>query len=247
MRIIEYKIPTQIFVKAEITKLSPLPITNNSDNYYMIIPTVTSILPDNIMFIQETMLVAPCTTSNYIPKLVKLGVSLSQSMATALPKGIELKLLVIDNIPNQLHITDISSIKNSNKNVQQMVVPMNSERIVSNINNDNVLMSDGVKVHADNTQRGLLNAIDNALLKNEGYTNTNTYAPAQNNSAEPIINEIELIEAQSSNNVNNSIIVENNMNSPIKRGRGRPRKNPMTEVAKEAQSEFQNILLEKRN
>ena len=49
MRIFEYKISKNIYVKAEITKLTPFPINNDTDNYFIVIPSVISVLPNNVM------------------------------------------------------------------------------------------------------------------------------------------------------------------------------------------------------
>ena len=241
MRIIEYKIPNQIFVKAEITKLTPLPITNDTNSYNMVIPSVTSSLPNNIMFIQETLLIPPYTTSNYIPKIVKLGVTLSQSMATALPKGIELKLLVIDNIAAQLNITDVSNVKANNK-LQQRFVPIDSDNVVRKLEeNDNVILTDDAKIPVDKERKHLLDSIDNVILKREGYTVGNVV-----NDVQPIIKEVELPNQNTHHqeSLQPQILTNVDNGAPIKRGRGRPRKNPIAELSKEAKNEFQTLLLE---
>ena len=243
LRIIEYKIPTQIFVKAEITKLSPLPIVNNSNNYNIVIPSVVTNLPDNIMFIQETLIVNPNSTENYIPKLIKLGVTLSQSMATSLPKGIELKLLIIDNISAQFNIDDITTIKSndSKKNNQSPIMQVDSNSIKKNIDN-NVIISDGDKIKVDNERKFLLDTVDKMLDKQEEKLRTISTNTIGNNSAVPIVNELPIQEQQQ----DQIIINEGDKTLPQKRGRGRPRKYPIAELTnheKEARNEFKTLML----
>ena len=69
MRIFEYKISKNIYVKAEITKLTPFPINNDTDNYFIVIPSVISVLPNNVMFIPKTMIIDPHTKADMSPKL----------------------------------------------------------------------------------------------------------------------------------------------------------------------------------
>ena len=200
MKIIEYKIPSQIYVKAEITKLIALPINNSSDNYYMIIPSVISTLPDNVMFIQETLLVPPHSVVNYIPKIVKLGVTLSQSLPTKLTKGIDIRLLVIDNI-NNLSITGNDVVKK---------VQAKSNKIENNYNKDNIFVSDGVKVVVDDQRKQLLGAIDEVIVNNEmaveSLNNKNN-----NISQQPIVKEVNLeVDKLNTLNDNNNVINNNN-------------------------------------
>ena len=53
MRILNYRIQSTINVKAEITKLTGFPIKNETDSFYLVVPTLISTLPGNVMFIQE--------------------------------------------------------------------------------------------------------------------------------------------------------------------------------------------------
>ena len=247
MRIIEYKIPTQIFVKAEITKLSALPITNNSNNYYIVIPSVVTNLPDNIMFIQETLIINPNSTANYVPKLIKLGVTLSQSMATALPKGIELKLLIIDNVDAQFNINDVTTIKSNekkNNNNTSPIMQVDSNSIKRNINeDDNVIISDGDKIRVDRERKYLLDTVDKMLIKHEIQQDNISYGNTINigdNSASAIVNEITIQQEQQDQIISSE--------APIKkRGRGRPRKYPIAQLTnheKEVQTEFKTLMLE---
>ena len=248
MRIIEYKIPTQIFVKAEITKLSALPITNNSNNYYIVIPSIITNLPDNIMFIQETLIINPNSTANYVPKLIKLGVTLSQSMATALPKGIELKLLIIDDINAQFNINDVTTIKSNEKrngnNNTSPIMQVDSNSIKKDISDDNVIISDGDKVKVDQERKYLLDTVDRMLVKNEiQQVNASYINNVGDNSAKPIVNEVAIQEEKQQDQIISS-------EAPIKRGRGRPRKYPIAQLTtheKEVQKEFETLMLEEED
>ena len=114
MRVLNYKITSPINVKAEITRLPSFPITNETDSYYLVIPVLESVLPDNVAYIQECMLIEPHTTKQFVPKFVKLGVSLSTSLATKLNKGVELRLMLIEDILNNVAIHSVSSISTNN-------------------------------------------------------------------------------------------------------------------------------------
>lgn len=172
MKIVEYLISSQIFVKPEITKLSPWSIKNESDNFYIIIPTVTSQLPDNVMFIQETLIVDPHSSSQYIPKLIKLSMNLSQSFATKLPNGIKIRLLIIDDIKSLSTITGSSVVKGSIQSINQEIIKSDELDIKSNKKSETDI---------------LLSAIDKKLIDNSSLN-----LKAEDNSVEPMINEIML-------------------------------------------------------
>ena len=236
MRILEYKIPNQIFVKAEITKLTPLPINNNSDNYYLLIPSVSSTLPDNVMFVQETLLIPPHTTSNYIPKIVKLGVTISESLATPLSKGIEIKIVILDNIVNEISaLTDSSYVKAKLlKKKETGTIPVDMQEL-----NNNTYVTDGSTVKVDGERSKLLGNIDRILEKQESKMSNNIqevqslrHPVTVEELTIPIVNRESEVAYQTDDNSQVRIDQNTQPQVPIKRGRGRPRKTPA--VAQEA-------------
>lgn len=196
MKIVEYLIPTQIYVKPEITKLSPWPIKNTSDNFYIIIPTVTSPLPDNVMFIQETLIVDPHSSAQYIPKFVKLGMNLSQSFAVKIPSGVKIRLLVIDDV-RSMSITETSVMKNT---AASSMEHLKEEQVVV--------------LHSETGD--ILSAIDKKL-NGESMT-----SKADDNSATPIVNEIELEPGDP---------IQAPQQEPVKRKRGRPPKHKQVDLS----------------
>lgn len=241
MRILEYKIPSQLYVKAEITKLTPLPIPNNTDKYYLVIPSLNSTLADNVMFIQETLLIPPHTTLSYTPKIVKLGVTLSESLATSLPKGIEIKILILDNIDNEISaVTESTSVRvrNTKKSNNNANIPVDVESLqkMSVTNNTSSYISDGKSYKVDKERSGILSMIDNAILEKEQKDNKiDDNAHYQNSSVTveelniPIVgkNNDDQEEHEDEKSYQSSTIP-----TAVKRGRGRPRKVPL--VAQEA-------------
>nr|DAE84990.1 MAG TPA: hypothetical protein [Caudoviricetes sp.] len=125
MRIINYRIFKPVHVKTEVTKLTSLPITNSTDSYYLVTPIIINDLPNDVVFLSESILIAPNSTYNYIPKLVKVGANLNSSFTTILPKGIEIKVVVIDSLGSEsLTITSTESYKASGKGDNLTVTPM---------------------------------------------------------------------------------------------------------------------------
>ena len=225
MRVLEYKIQKQIFVKAEITKLTAYPIVNNSDNFYLVIPTLISELPDNIMFIQENILVNPHTTVNYIPKVVKLGVTLSQSVASQLPRGIEIKLIIFDNITDEVQsVTNIDYIKAKNERAKK-------NNNIDDNKNKNAYVYDGQKVIVGEEQYNILQGIDKILERKENRQDVIQQDENQNKKVQMQPN---LLQQDTSSNTTNQVV--------NKRGRGRPRKNPV--VLQDEPSVLQSILTE---
>ena len=151
MQIFNYKISKNIFVKAEITKLTPFPIKNDTDNYYVVIPSVVSQLPNNVMFIPKIMIIDPHTNAEYTPEIVKLGVTLAESISTGLSKGIEIKLLIIDNVEDLADISSITTVK---------IEGANKSKREKNTKNDNIQKEENSKPF-DKEQEYLLRAIDN--------------------------------------------------------------------------------------
>lgn len=150
MQIFNYKISKNIFVKAEITKLTPFPIKNNTDNYFVVIPSIVSQLPNNVMFIPKTIIIDPHTNAEYTPEIVKLGVTLAESISTGLPKGIEIKLLIIDNVKDLTDVSSITTVK---------IEGANKSKRDKNIKNDNIQKEENSKPF-DEEQAYLLKAID---------------------------------------------------------------------------------------
>lgn len=231
MRVLEYKIHKQIFVKATITSLAPCPIVNDSDNFYLVIPTLNSELPDDILFIQEAILVSPHTNTNYIPKVVKLGVTLSQSVASQLPRGIEIKLIIFDNINNEIQsVTNVDYIKAKN----------DRKKKDDNENKDNTktYIYDGQKIKVDKDQYNILKSIDQALERKEKKPNVLQQEKNQNTQVyqlQPSLHSS--TKDDSTTNVLSEV--------PIKRGRGRPRKTPVAkQEAEDNPSILQSILSE---
>ena len=169
MKIVEYSISSQLFVKPEITRLSPWTIQNDSDNFYIIIPTVTSQLPDNVMFIQETLIVDPHTKNQYVPKLIKLNMNLTQSYSVKIPNGIKIRLLIIDDVKDLSSIEESKIIKGSKEYSNHIInKPLVVEKQSNNVD-------------------PLLSSIDNKLNEDNSLN-----LKAEDNSATPIISEITL-------------------------------------------------------
>lgn len=234
MRILEYKMQHNIFVKSEITKLSPLNIKNDSDNYNLVIPSLISELPDNIMFIQECIIINPKSSINYIPKLIKLGINISQSFATPLPKGIEIRLLIIDNISDQINNVSSYELKHVKNNNSANVI----DNTAVNSNNKSTYITDNTKVNVDNNTMMLLQSIDNKLLNNN-----NDMGGFKDNTSKPIVNEFDIALSETKSN---SITQQNH----TKRGRGRPRKystNSDAEMEMIAQNEIEKLALQQND
>ena len=245
MRILNYKIQSAINVKAEITKLTGFPIKNETDSFYLVIPTLISTLPDNVMFIQETLLIEPHSIKDYIPKVVKLGVTLSQSSATKLPRGIEIKLIVIDDIKNELsNISSTMNIRSKNTKNNTTNIDKNDVTTISMANTkNNTYLSGGEIYKTDRQQIGLLATIDNVIMKNE--QNTVNEINNRYNEDDDITDDQEVIvteelpsqvinQTYNDDSVTDSaqdqnLPTQSSVNQVIKRGRGRPRKNPVIE------------------
>lgn len=245
MRILNYKIQSAINVKAEITKLTGFPIKNETDSFYLVIPTLISTLPDNVMFIQETLLIEPHFIKDYIPKVVKLGVTLSQSSATKLPRGIEIKLIVIDDIKNELsNISSTMNIRSKNTKNNTTNIDKNDVTAISMANTkNNTYLSGGEIYKTDRQQIGLLATIDNVIMKNE--QNTVNEINNRYNEDDDITDDQEVIvteelpsqvinQTYNDDSVTDSAQDQNSptqssVNQVVKRGRGRPRKNPVIE------------------
>ena len=245
MRILNYKIQSAINVKAEITKLTGFPIKNETDSFYLVIPTLISTLPDNVMFIQETLLIEPHSIKDYIPKVVKLGVTLSQSSATKLPRGIEIKLIVIDDIKNELsNISSTMNIRSKNTKNNSTNIDKNDVTTISMANTkNNTYLSGGEIYKTDKQQIGLLATIDNVIMKNE--QNTVNEINNRYNEDDDITDDQEVIvtEELPSQVINQTYnddsvidsaqdqnsLTQSSVNQVVKRGRGRPRKNPVIE------------------
>ena len=223
MRLLEYNIKSQVFIKAEITKLTAYPIKNDSDNYYVVIPIIKTDLPNNIMFLNETIIVDPHSTANYVPKFIKMGVTLSQSMATALPNGVSIRLLIIDNIEN-MSIDNIQHITVHNKNSN------NSTNKPTNPNKLGSYVTDNRIVKTDINTMDILSVIDSKLDKDVVVDNK-----FKDNSIEPDISEIEIKTKPAAPKKNIPLDANGN---PIKRGRGRPRKYPLPSDAQQISTEI---------
>lgn len=125
VRVINYRIFKPIHVKTEVTKLTALPITNNTDSYYLVTQIIINDLPNDVIFLNESILIAPHTTYNYIPKLLKVGANLNSSFTSILPKGVEIKVIILDSIGGQdLAITSTESYKASGSGDNITVTPM---------------------------------------------------------------------------------------------------------------------------
>lgn len=200
MRILEYRIKKQISVKAEITTLIPFPIDNDSDNYCLVIPSVISELPNNVMFIQDILIVEPHSKVNYYPKIVKLGITINQTITTLLPKGIELKILILDNIKDEVFKVDsIESLKLNSRSFNQ-----------SDNNKDLSYVSDGSVIKPkDKEQFSILQKIDNVLESKSNYKKEKEVESIQQDNIEISVKPQVAEEQQ----------------PVVKRGRGRPRKN----------------------
>lgn len=159
MKIIQYEVNNSVFIKAEPTKLTPLPLNNDSDGYYLVIPSIVSELPDDIMFIAESILVPPHSHIQYYPKMVKMGVSLSQSIATKITTGIVIKLIVIDNINEQITVNESYTIKTGSKRTPTPQPP--------------APVSDGITIKADPNTLGILTMIDKQIDKREKMYDNN--------------------------------------------------------------------------
>lgn len=245
MRILNYKIQSAINVKAEITKLTGFPIKNETDSFYLVIPTLISTLPDNVMFIQETLLIEPHSIKDYIPKVVKLGVTLSQSSATKLPRGIEIKLIVIDDIKNELsNISSTMNIRSKNTKNNTTNIDKNDVTAISMANTkNNTYLSGGEIYKTDRQQIGLLATIDNVIMKNEQNTVNeinNRYNEDDNITDDQEVIVTEELPSQVINQTYNddsvtdsaqdqNLPTQSSVNQVVKRGRGRPRKNPVIE------------------
>lgn len=264
MRILNYKIQSAINVKAEITKLVGFPIKNETDSFYLVIPTLISTLPDNVMFIQETLLIEPHSTKDYIPKVVKLGVTLSQSSATKLPKGIEIKLIVIDDIKNEIsNISSTINIRSKNTKSNTNNLDKNDVTTISMANTkNNTYLSGGEIYKTDRQQIGLLATIDNVIMKNEQNTvdeinnrfNKEEEYDDVTDDQEVVVTE-ELPSQVINHNIYNdsvtdssqdqSLLPQPSVNQIVKRGRGRPRKNPVIEP--EASKMLETLAEEENN
>ena len=245
MRILNYKIQSAINVKAEITKLTGFPIKNETDSFYLVIPTLISTLPDNVMFIQETLLIEPHSIKDYIPKVVKLGVTLSQSSATKLPRGIEIKLIVIDDIKNELsNISSTMNIRSKNTKNNSTNIDKNDVTTISMANTkNNTYLSGGEIYKTDKQQIGLLATIDNVIMKNEQNTVNeinNRYNEDDDITDDQKVVVTEELPSQVINQTYNddsvidsaqdqNSLTQSSVNQVVKRGRGRPRKNPVIE------------------
>lgn len=125
MRVINYRIFKPVHVKTEVTKLTALPISNNTDSYYLVTQIIINDLPNDVIFLNESILIAPHTTHNYIPKLLKIGANLNSSFTSILPKGVEIKVIILDSIGGQdLAITSTESYKASGTGDNITVTPM---------------------------------------------------------------------------------------------------------------------------
>lgn len=204
MRIFEYKISKNIYVKAEITKLTPFPINNDTDNYFIVIPSVISVLPNNVMFIPKTMIIDPHTKADYVPEIVKLGVTLAESISTGLPKGIEIKLLVIDNIRQDLtDVSSITTVRIGNSTSSKVGRPKSTKKVDKEENSKPV----------DAEQEFLLDMIDNHKEINDYNSDVDTTNENDNDT------ELEKEE----------IVQENNNVIPVvKTRRKRRRRDPIT-------------------
>ena len=229
MRLLEYNIKSQVFIKAEITKLTAYPIKNDSNNYYVVIPILKTDLPNNIMFLNDTIIVDPHSTYNYVPKFIKMGVTLSQSMATALPNGVSIRLLIIDNIEdmsidNVQHITvhNKNTIENNNKN--------------NNSNQTSSYITDNTVIKTDSNTMDILMTIDSKL--NNKYNSNNVF---KDNTTIPNVNEVEIKKNDKIIAPKKNIPLDSDGN-PIKRGRGRPRKYPLPTEAQKISNDVLNEL-----
>ena len=206
MRIFEYKISKNIYVKAEITKLTPFPINNDTDNYFIVIPSVITNLPNNVMFIPKTIIIDPHTKVDYVPEIVKLGVTLAESMSTGLPKGIEIKLLIIDNIADLTDVSSVTTVRIANQSNSKVGRPKSIK--------NNIIKEENTKP-VDDEQAYLLNLIDN----HKEVKDYNSDKEENNNS----INSTETLEVQE------KIFASNDNNAtPVKQRRKRRKRDPIT-------------------
>lgn len=235
MRIINYKINKLIYIKTQITKLTPVLIENNSNQYYFVLSSVVSSIPDDTMFIPETLLIAPHSSEYYTPKLVKIGATFSGSMNTKLPKGIEIKILVFDNIDNKAFtITDTSTFKaneEKNSNISHNthnMMKIDSDSIMRQINDQ---MDDNVR---ENESERLLDIIDSKIGGPEELyedQEVDSRVKVREDNTKPIITY-----EMSTNPTTSEKIVA----SKSRRSRGRPKKNS---VNKAAQEEMKDLLV----
>ena len=224
MRLLEYSIKNQVFIKAEITKLTAYPIKNDTDNYYVVIPILNTDIPNNIMFINETLIIDPHTIGNYVPKFIKMGVTLSQSLATSLPNGVTIRLLIIDSIEN-MAINNIQHITVTSKN---SIANMGNKSI--NPNHAASYITDNKVIKTDSNTMNILSMIDDKLNGN----NSNNIDNNANQNYD--VNEVII-----KTTPQKPPIQYDTNGNPIKRGRGRPRKYPLPNEAREISS---NILSE---
>lgn len=178
MRVINYRIFKTVHVKTEVTKLTPLPIPNKTDLYHLAIPSIVNDLPDDIMFISEVLLIAPHSTGNYIPKLIKVGASINNMSTSTLSKGVEIKILVLDNFANN-SINTITSMQSFKASAAGDVSPM--------LPGDSIVMSrqmeEEVSLNKSDSTK-LLSIIDNKAFDEDfnEEEQVNVKPPVNNNS-----------------------------------------------------------------
>ena len=108
----QYSISSGFFVKtSEVTKLTPFPISNETDFFWAIVPSVSSNLPTDVLFLQEAVFVPPHSTVKFEPKLVKIGSVGFASTATRVENGLSVDILIIEG----LDITKTEKTKSQRK------------------------------------------------------------------------------------------------------------------------------------
>lgn len=233
MKILDYVINTKVFIKTEPTAFSALPIDNSSDNFYLVIPSLISDLPNDVMFISYSILIPPHTTKDYIPKFVRLGASnIGQRLSTEVT-GIKLKLIIIDSIAaDDMIITESYTLKSNNSKVNTS----------THTNITNTITSDGTTIKTDNETAFILNMIDSRINQHLNRSTVQQVTPTIVNSpiATAVTNDIINTTIKKSKQQRKKNIVLDADGNPIVRKRGRPKKIPITT------SEVTSILTESK-
>lgn len=98
LRFMQYSISSGFFVKtSEVTKLTPVSISNETDFFWAIVPSVSSELPKDVLFLQETTFVPPHSVLKFEPKLVKIG-AFGFTSSTRVENGISVDILIIEGL-----------------------------------------------------------------------------------------------------------------------------------------------------
>lgn len=234
MKILDYVINSKVFIKTEPTAFTSLPIDNTSDNFYLILPTLVNELPNDVMFINDSLLIAPHTTKDYIPKFVRLGTpNIGQRLSVEV-NGIKLKLIIIDTISaDDMVVTESYTLKTNSK-----IMHNNN---LSTINNSNTkLTSDGVDIKTDTDTAFILNMIDSRINQRIIGSNVSTLM-SDDMSKSPIATAItnDIININTNPLKPKKKVEYDENGNPIQRKRGRPRKYPISNT------EVTNILIGK--